>query len=128
MTKTLNNLDLLKDRVNQDLCMLQYPPKDWVKPRVAPAGEPIKDVVVIGGGMCGLVANFALLRAGIKNIRTFDLQEKGREGPWVNYARMETLRSPKTLAGPALDLPPSLPAPLRLHVPEPPTLPRTSDH
>ena len=105
LTKTLNNLDLLKNRVNQDLCMLQYPPKDWVKPRVTPAGEPIKDVVVIGGGMCGLVANFALLRAGIKNIRTFDLQEKGREGPWVNYARMETLRSPKTLAGPALGIP-----------------------
>jgi len=55
--------------------------------------------------MCGLVANFALLKAGIKNIRTFDLQEKGREGPWVNYARMETLRSPKTLAGPALGIP-----------------------
>jgi hypothetical protein len=61
LTKILNNLDLLKDRVNQDLCMLQYPPKDWVKPRVAPGGKPIKDVVVIGGGMCGLVANFALL-------------------------------------------------------------------
>jgi cation diffusion facilitator CzcD-associated flavoprotein CzcO len=105
LTKILNNLDLLKDRVNQDLCMLQYPPKDWVKPRVAPGGKPIKDVVVIGGGMCGLVANFALLKAGIKNIRTFDLQEKGREGPWVNYARMETLRSPKTLAGPALGIP-----------------------
>ena len=51
MTKTLNNLDLLKVRVNQDLYMLQYPPKDWVKPRVAPGGEPIKDVVVIAGGM-----------------------------------------------------------------------------
>ncbi|RYI80643.1 MAG: NAD(P)/FAD-dependent oxidoreductase, partial [Acetobacteraceae bacterium] len=29
----------------------------------------------------------------------------GQEGPWVTFARMETLRSPKTLAGPALGLP-----------------------
>ena len=59
------------------------------------------DVVVIGGGMCGLVASFALHNAGIRNIRIFDRGPRGFEGPWVTYARMETLRSPKQLTGPA---------------------------
>ena len=77
--------------------MLQYPPADWVIPRQTNDGQPVLDVAVIGGGMCGLVATFALLRAGISNIRTFDSNEEGREGPWPKYARMETLRSPKTL-------------------------------
>ena len=52
--------------------MLQYPPADWVIPRNTKEGRPVLDVAVIGGGMCGLVATFALLRAGISNIRTFD--------------------------------------------------------
>jgi cation diffusion facilitator CzcD-associated flavoprotein CzcO len=58
-------------------------------------------VVVIGGGMCGLVASFALQRAGIRNIRILDQSPEGLEGPWLTYARMETLRSPKQLTGPA---------------------------
>lgn len=85
--------------------MLQYPPIDWVNGRSTEDGRPVVDVVVIGGGMCGLVATFALLRAGISNIRTFDGNEEGLEGPWAKYARMETLRSPKTLAGPAMGVP-----------------------
>ena len=63
------------------------------------------DVVLIGGGMCGLVAAFALLRLGISNLRILDRSEAGQEGPWITYARMETLRSPKHLVGPAADLP-----------------------
>ena len=66
--------------------MLQYPPADWVIPRNTKEGRPVLDVAVIGGGMCGLVATFALLRAGISNIRTFDTNEEGREGPWPKYA------------------------------------------
>ena len=34
----------------------------------------------------------------------FDRSPEGKEGPWVTYARMETLRSPKQLAGPAFGL------------------------
>ena len=105
LTNVSSGLDCLAVQIMRDLEMLQYRPKSWVRSRTTPCGDPINDVVIIGGGMCGLVVNFALLRAGITNIRTFDLHAKGKEGPWLNYARMETLRSPKYLAGPALGMP-----------------------
>ena len=105
MSESQIGLEKLGRRIRRDLEMLQYPPSDWVIPRQTNNGQPVLDVAVIGGGMCGLVATFALLRAGVSNIRTFDSNEEGREGPWPKYARMETLRSPKTLAGPALGLP-----------------------
>lgn len=92
----------LNARVRQDLSYLNYPPANWSKPVTTSAGEPVSDVVVIGGGMCGLVAWHALTRAGIANLRVVDRAPKGYEGPWVTYARMETLRSPKILLGPAL--------------------------
>jgi FAD-dependent urate hydroxylase len=39
------------------------------------------------------------------SVTIFDRVELGLEGPWVTTARMETLRSPKQLTGPALGLP-----------------------
>jgi FAD-dependent urate hydroxylase len=39
------------------------------------------------------------------SVTIFDRAEPGLEGPWVTTARMETLRSPKQLTGPALGLP-----------------------
>lgn len=93
------SLPELERRVRDDLACLCYPPANWVVP--TPLAEPVHDVVVIGGGMCGLVTGFALIGAGIRNIRIFDRSEPGLEGPWLTYARMETLRSPKQLTGPA---------------------------
>jgi cation diffusion facilitator CzcD-associated flavoprotein CzcO len=95
-------LAALNVRVRQDLSYLNYPPANWSKPVTTAAGDDVSDVVVIGGGMCGLVAWHALTRAGIANLRIVDRAPKGFEGPWVTYARMETLRSPKILLGPAL--------------------------
>ncbi|ATU92974.1 NAD(P)-binding domain-containing protein [Phyllobacterium zundukense] len=94
----------LNARVKQDLSYLNYPPANWSMPVTTEKGQPVSDVVVIGGGMCGLVAWQALTRAGITNLRIVDRAPKGFEGPWVNYARMETLRSPKNLLGPALGI------------------------
>lgn len=54
--------------------------------------------------MCGLAAAFALRRMGIANIRHIDRRPAGLEGPWLTYARMQTLRSPKHLTGPALGM------------------------
>src|SRR3546814_6112502 len=51
------------------------------------------------------VAAAALRRRGLTRIRIVDRSPEGREGPWVTYARMRTLRSPKHLAGPALGIP-----------------------
>ena len=91
----------LDARVRQDLAFLNHPPPNWIPPTASPDGRPVTDVVVIGGGMCGLVAAFALLRGGMRHLRILDRNASGREGPWVTYARMETLRSPKQLLGPA---------------------------
>ncbi len=95
------SLPELEQRVRDDLACLCYPPANWVVPTTADGEEKVHDVVVIGGGMCGLVASFALIGAGIQNIRILDRNPQGREGPWLTYARMETLRSPKQLTGPA---------------------------
>ncbi|WP_298918426.1 NAD(P)/FAD-dependent oxidoreductase [uncultured Roseobacter sp.] len=89
-------LPVLEARLKEDLAFLCYPGKDWVPPR-----DGVSDVVIIGGGMCGTLAWFALATGGMKNVRVLDRAPKGREGPWLSYARMETLRSPKALTGPA---------------------------
>lgn len=97
-------LDALDRRVRYDLECLNFPPPNWSKPIPSPDGRPVSDVVVIGGGMCGMVAWFALMRGGLRNMRIIDRAPRGEEGPWVTYARMETLRSPKQLLGPALGM------------------------
>src|SRR3954468_21237513 len=81
----------------RELEQLRYPAANWVLPR-----EGMLDVLVVGGGMCGQTATFALLREGVRNVRCVDRAPHGREGPWATFARMETLRSPKHLTGPDL--------------------------
>ena len=98
-------LDSLEARLRHDLDILQFPPENWVPARHADSGARVSDVVVVGAGMCGLTAAFALLRAGVTNTRILDASPAGCEGPWLTFARMETLRSPKGLVGPALGLP-----------------------
>jgi hypothetical protein len=97
-------LPALEQRLRQDLEWLEWPAKDWVPPREH-EGQRVRDVVIVGAGMCGLAAAGALKGLGLSNIILLDRAPAGREGPWVTYARMETLRSPKQLTGPALGLP-----------------------
>lgn len=94
----------LEARLRQDLAWLELPARNWVPPRTR-EGVVVTDVAIIGGGLCGLVAAASLKLLGIRRIRVLDRAPAGQEGPWLSYARMETLRSPKTLAGPALGLP-----------------------
>ncbi|WP_447555606.1 NAD(P)-binding domain-containing protein [Vreelandella sp. EE22] len=94
-------LEALEARVRHDLACLNLPPNNWVPGRTSADGQHVYDVVIVGGGQCGLVAAFALMSGGIRNIRILDRNPEGLEGPWMNYARMETLRSPKTLPGPS---------------------------
>ncbi len=93
-------LAALETRVWKDLEDLCRPPANWIPARKAD-GEPVHDVVIVGGGMCGMLVWFALQSAGMRNVRIVDRNPAGVEGPWVTYARMETLRSPKHLTGPA---------------------------
>lgn len=89
----------------RDLRIMNYPPAAWVPEIQANDGRPIADAIVVGGGMLGLTVAFALRRQGIARLRVLDQAEAGREGPWVTYARMNTLRSPNHLTGPVLGLP-----------------------
>ncbi|WBV45110.1 NAD(P)-binding domain-containing protein [Pseudoroseomonas cervicalis] len=101
---TATGLPALEARLRHDLECLELPGRPWVPPREA-EGQRVTDVVILGAGMCGLAASAALRLLGIDNQRVLDRAPAGQEGPWVTWARMETLRSPKTLSGPALGLP-----------------------
>ena len=98
-------MESLTKRAREDLARLNFPPANWVPPQASPDGKPLLDALVVGGGMCGQTAAFALLAEGVGNIRCVDRAPRGREGPWATYARMDTLRSPKHLTGPDLGVP-----------------------
>ena len=99
MTESLPSLARLEARLAEDLAYLELPAKPWV-----PRRDGVHDVIVIGAGMCGLAATAKLLLTGIDNVVALDAAPAGHEGPWITFARMKTLRSPKQLSGPALGL------------------------
>lgn len=94
----------LEAQLAQDLDFLELPAKPWV-PEHSHGEAPVRDVVIIGAGMCGLAATAKLMLTGITNVIAYDAAPAGLEGPWVTFARMQTLRSPKGLSGPSLGLP-----------------------
>ena len=100
-------LQALEARLRQDLQWLGLPARRWVPtaPRSeGPDAPELLDVAIVGGGMAGLALAASLTHLGIQ-ARIFDRAPAGFEGPWATTARMETLRSPKELTGPALGLP-----------------------
>lgn len=98
-----NGLRELEARVHRELELFNYPPREWVLPPLD--GSRPYDVVVVGGGQNGVAMGLALQRARIPNFLVLDEGVAGQEGPWVTYARMITLRTVKTLPGPALGVP-----------------------
>jgi cation diffusion facilitator CzcD-associated flavoprotein CzcO len=92
-------------QVARDLELLTLPPPNWPAEATGPQGEPVLDVLVAGAGMYGIAATAALTFKGLRNILMIDRAPAGQEGPWITYARMETLRSPKHLPGVALGIP-----------------------
>ncbi len=105
MTTDPRGLAALKRQVARELEIMTYPRIDWVHPRTAPDGSAALDCAVIGAGMFGLATAGLLRRERVTNIALFDENEAGREGPWVTFARMSMLRTPKDLTGPELGLP-----------------------
>jgi FAD-dependent urate hydroxylase len=100
-----SGLDELAAQARHDLARMNFPAANWVPATAGPDGRPMLDVLVVGAGLCGQTAAFALARDGVRNTRVVDRAGRGREGPWGTYARMDTLRSPKHLTGPDLGFP-----------------------
>ena len=92
-------------RVHRDLELLDYPRRPWLAPRVASSGEPVHDVLIVGAGQSGLSTAFALARERVTNVVVVDRNPKDHAGPWLSFARMRTLRTPKYLTGPDLGIP-----------------------
>jgi cation diffusion facilitator CzcD-associated flavoprotein CzcO len=94
----------LEARVRHEIEMTAHPRTEWMAPRLRD-GKPALDVLIVGAGQSGLATAFALKRERVNNILVIDRAPAGREGPWITYARMPTLRSPKNQTGPDLGLP-----------------------
>lgn len=96
-------LEALEERLKADLAWLNLPPAAWLPP-MAHADGAVLDIAVVGAGMGGLAVAGALRLLGL-HATLFDKAPRDFEGPWATTALMETLRSPKQVSGPALDLP-----------------------
>jgi FAD-dependent urate hydroxylase len=105
MQQMSDGLAALAAQVRADLGKIAHPSQSWLTPVAGPDARPALDVLIVGGGQSGLAIAFALKRSMVTNILVLDKAEAGREGPWLTYARMPTLRSPKEFTGPDLDIP-----------------------
>jgi cation diffusion facilitator CzcD-associated flavoprotein CzcO len=104
-TNTNDPLDRLAERVRHELDLLEYPKRDWLDVRRTAGGQPVYDVVIVGAGQGGLAAAFGLMRERVGNLLVIDQNPLDRAGPWLNFARMHTLRTPKHVIGPDLGVP-----------------------
>src|ERR1700751_6031616 len=81
----------------QTLRLIGPDPHNWV-PDIPGIDH---NVVIVGGGQSGSAFAFALRRAGIGKVSVIDAAEgEARAGVWLTAARMNVLRTPKTLPGP----------------------------
>ncbi|WP_324741643.1 FAD-dependent oxidoreductase [Tsuneonella sp. CC-YZS046] len=71
-------------------------PDNWVPLRA----DTDQDVVVVGGGQTGVAIAYGLRRRGIHRVQVIDKAREGEVGVWTTIARMNLLRTQKTIAGP----------------------------
>lgn len=90
----------LEAAVRRDLDLIKYPEPQWV-----PARDGVLDVLIVGAGQGGQAIAAQLLRERVANILVIDRAARGAEGPWRSFARMQTLRTWKTVTGPDLGIP-----------------------
>lgn len=100
-----DGLTELEADVRADLARIAHPGAAWLEPKIGPDGKPALDVLIVGAGQSGIAIGFGLMRSRVSNILLLDKAAEGMEGPWLTYARMPTLRSPKDYTGPDLDIP-----------------------
>ncbi len=98
-------LQELELQIARDLALVAHPRLPWLVPRKDSLGNDALDVLIVGAGQSGSAVAFGLMRSQVNNILVVDRAPSGQEGPWLTYARMDTLRSPKDYTGPDLDIP-----------------------
>ena len=98
-------LAALERVIERDLDTLNYPEKQWMTPWTREDGIKVLDVLIVGGGHCGIGACFSIMREKIFNVLVIDENPEGYEGPWLTYARMPTLRTRKNVTGMELGFP-----------------------
>lgn len=101
----MTGLPALEAALRRDLALLEYPKRPWIPSRHSADGRAVLDVLIVGGGQGGLAAAAALEREKVSNILVVDRNPLDRAGPWLNFARMNTLRTPKHLTGPDMGIP-----------------------
>jgi cation diffusion facilitator CzcD-associated flavoprotein CzcO len=102
---TMEGLAALEARIRRDHALVCFPEPAWVPPRTAHGSEAVLDVLIVGAGQGGQAVATQLKRERVDNILVIDRAPAGGEGPWRTYARMQTLRTWKTVTGPDLGMP-----------------------
>jgi cation diffusion facilitator CzcD-associated flavoprotein CzcO len=102
---TISGLAALEAQIARDHALTCFPEPRWVPSCRTAAGEPILDVLIVGAGQGGQAVATQLRRERVDNILVIDRAPEGSEGPWRNFARMQTLRTWKTVTGPDLGMP-----------------------
>lgn len=102
---TIQAKEILQDRVEKELNYIKHPNRTWLEKSYTDTQEPILDVAIIGGGQTGLTMAFSMMLHNIDNIKVYDENKENASGAWINFARMKTLRTPKSTTGPDLGIP-----------------------
>jgi cation diffusion facilitator CzcD-associated flavoprotein CzcO len=89
----------LADEARRQIETMRYPGQPWLRRRNSASDPDVLDVLIVGGGQSGLAIAFALKRMCIENTLVIDAESEGLEGPWLRFARMKTLRTPRHLTG-----------------------------
>jgi len=95
----VEGLAALEARLRRELAVLDGSNRPWLPARRTRAGEPVASALIIGGGQSGLGVAFGLRRAAVDGVVVVDANPRGLAGPWLRFARMRTLRTPKSLVG-----------------------------
>ncbi|MEM9158662.1 MAG: hypothetical protein AAGB46_06395 [Verrucomicrobiota bacterium] len=92
-------LTRLSEQARREWHQTRYPWVDWVPSLKRKQDEATYNVVIVGAGQSGVAAAAALMKHRVDPLLVIDQRPTGFEGPWVDFARMPTLRSGKFLVG-----------------------------
>ena len=70
-----SSLKALERQIHHELGIMAWPGKEWVEPRVAEGDKRFFDVLIVGGGQCGLAVAYGLVREKVYNVVCLDENE-----------------------------------------------------